>query len=390
MKNELYILLLVLCGSIVSCKSPTQTDQIIVNTPPIVTITGNRSTFMLGDTLRLSIHSEDLTLKSGTIDFKDSTVIVLNNLKPVFDSTFIHVYKSIGTYNITASFTDGNQITSKQFTLTVVSNPPPVLTLIPNKTSINVGDTLKIALHTSDTTLSNGYINFNDGTVISFNNLSKVLDTTIIHVYFTTGTFNVKATFSDGYNSTNSYQLITITNRHFGPSLTIGMTWRFEYNRWKRDNMIHCHQWGEHVWRINSFSVLNQDTTYFVSLLKLDTVNVICSDIYMGLIDTTYFAYESVQSTFVSSSNSIQFNFVMCDSVHFIYEASHNLPSLISSNVQVMPRIATSISDSVVITGGLSAAIYENQIGPIKCYGWNGSAMESDEESLTLIEFIKP
>jgi hypothetical protein len=95
-----FALLLALCVSMISCKSPLESDQ--TNDPPIVTVVGNDTTISIGDTLRLTIHASDATLTSGTIDFKDSSIVILNNLKSVLDTTLIHIFTSIGSYDITA------------------------------------------------------------------------------------------------------------------------------------------------------------------------------------------------------------------------------------------------------------------------------------------------
>ena len=91
------------------------------------------------------------------------------------------------------------------------SDSSPTVSIIPNKTKLAPGDTLKISLQASDSTLANGSIDFSDGTIIQFNHLSKIFDTTIVHIYYQVGIYNIYVKFSDGNMTTSSSLIITVT-----------------------------------------------------------------------------------------------------------------------------------------------------------------------------------
>ncbi len=203
-----YFLFIALLGSLISCNVPNQP----INNPPSVTITANTTTIETGDTLRLTIHAEDPTLISGTVDFKDGTVLVFNNLKSVFDTTLTHIFKSVGVLDVTISFSDGDKITSKQLNITVSNNPPPVVSVATNRTTIETGDTLRLTIHAEDPTLISGAVDFKDGTVLVFNNLKSVFDTTLTHIFKSVGVLDVTISFSDGDKITSKQLNITVSN----------------------------------------------------------------------------------------------------------------------------------------------------------------------------------
>jgi photosystem II stability/assembly factor-like uncharacterized protein len=86
----------------------------------------------------------------------------------------------------------------------------PIVSIIPSKTELTSGDTLKISLQASDSTLANGSIDFSDGTIIQFNHLRNIFDTTIVHIYSQGGTYNIYVKFSDGNMTTSSLLTITV------------------------------------------------------------------------------------------------------------------------------------------------------------------------------------
>src|SRR5258705_123180 len=123
MKGTHYFALFAIsCICMISCNSLTEPEQTI-NDPPDVTVSANNATIILGDTLSLTLHASDPTLKNNTIDFKDSNVITLSNLGTVFDTTLIHVFKSVGSFAVTAAFSDGKKSTTKQLLVTITPNP---------------------------------------------------------------------------------------------------------------------------------------------------------------------------------------------------------------------------------------------------------------------------
>ncbi len=78
------------------------------------------------------------------------------------------------------------------------SNEPPIVDLRSNKTNIGLGDTLQIFIHVSDPELRSGSIDFKNGRIVTFKNLSSVLDTMITHVYFAAGAYDIQGSFTDG------------------------------------------------------------------------------------------------------------------------------------------------------------------------------------------------
>ena len=108
MKYLSNFLFMVLCGSVISCKSPNQVDQTTVsNSASIVTLVPNKTTVNIGDTLKVTVHASDATLSNGSLDFKDGTIINFINVTRVFDTTSVHVSLFPGTYPVTATFSDG-------------------------------------------------------------------------------------------------------------------------------------------------------------------------------------------------------------------------------------------------------------------------------------------
>jgi len=299
-KNFVYIVL-ILFAIIISCKSPTEPIQpgqpvkTVPHDPPIITITGNSAYLFVGDTLTLTIHAADSTLKSGTLDFLDSTIIVFNNLKPVLDTTIIHIFKIAGSFKVKASFSNDDTIATAYYQVKI-SNTWPVVTLSPNKTTITLGDTLKITLHASDAKLTAGTLDFKDGTILTFSNLYRSVDTTINHVYSQLGTFSVTAVFNNGINSTSQSVSVSVqpVQHYYAFSFQIGMTWRFSYD-YEYSNYVtegDSSQIGVHTWKIVSSQVTDSDTTFTI----MQTINDVIHYIYYPytsytIKDTSYFTF---------------------------------------------------------------------------------------------------
>lgn len=316
-KNILYIIALILSVVILSCQSPDQVNQNVVDNPPVVTITGNFPNILVGDSLIVTIHATDSTLTNGKVDFKDSTVISFYNLKPELDTTIIHVYKTPGSYNITASFSDGSKNTTTQFPVVVGSNTP-VITVVSNKTTVNLGEIFYVKLHVSDPTLLSGTLNFNDGTVFHFNNLNHILDTTISHVYTTSGPYTVFALFSNGYSSSTAFVMIATTNYHYyAPSFSVGMKWQFLYSFTYDEppRGFSEKQTGVHEWVVVSYSVENQDTTFMVRQIRNDSLYYNNSNTFNIVRDTTQFPI-------LVTSNTINFTWPL-----FINNKTFSVPN---------------------------------------------------------------
>lgn len=89
-------------------------------------------------------------------------------------------------------------------------------------------DTIKLRIRASDKTLKKGTIDFNDGTIITLNNLSKNIDTTITHNYKNNGSFLAIVTFDDGFQTTNKLIKIDI-KYYFSFNFEVGMKWKFRH-----------------------------------------------------------------------------------------------------------------------------------------------------------------
>jgi hypothetical protein len=298
---------LILFAIIISCKSPTQPGQIEnQNSPSIIISYNSNSTLQVGDTLFLTLHVTDPKLKSGTIDFGDSSIIVVfSNLKPVLDTILIHMFMRMGPFNLTATFSDGDLITTKHLTIPVTYNPSPVITITPDKTTISLGDTLKLTLHATDITLSNGSINFNDGTIITFPHLYRSIDTTIMHVYSQLGTYSVSAAFSDGISTTSKSVSVSV-QLYYTLSFKIGMSWRFSYNYHLEDAEVgvDTSKIGTHTWKIISSASTNHDTIFTI----MQTTNDVVDIHNLPDIDTTYTTNDTSYFSISYSYSTVQWS----------------------------------------------------------------------------------
>lgn len=359
MKYLISFIFLILFGIFISCTSPNESA---VNESPSVTITANNSVLSIGDTLKLTLYIEDHTLKSGTVDFKDSSVIVFNNLDSVLDTTLFHVFRTVGSHSILISFSDGNSSTIKHFDVTV-SNDYPELTIIPNKTTISLGDTLKLKLYAFDFTLSNGSVDFGDGNLIMFSNLNHVVDTTIEHVYNSMGTYSVSATFSDGYISKSTSVNVEVSH-FFAFSFAVGMKWRFLYDYSYTDAVVGeiKEQSGIHEWKIISCNATNMDTTFIVEQTRNDTMHFI----HVGFFDTTYSVKDTFYLTIVVSVNTVQFSW---------YNGIDIIPNYFYANSNLFTHYWYTYDDN----------------GPFYYYySFQAGGYVFMSEKLSLIDFYKP
>jgi hypothetical protein len=446
-----YFLLLTIFGLLLSCDSPNQ----VVNESPLVTITCSDSTLALGDTLKINLHITNLSLANGTLDFKDGNIIVFNNLKSVFDTTLTHYYKNVGSYDITASFTNGDKTITKNINV-VISKSVSQITLLTNTTELNVYDTLKVTLHVSNATLLHGSLDFHDGTIISFSKLNRVCDTVLVHKFTTVGQRYIAASFTDGDTTITAGILIQISDkpfvhmkantsnlrlgdtlklslhvsdptlsdgsldfedgtviyfsklnhvldtmityvysqpgeyyikvtfndgrnpyigvygvmvyRYYELSLAVGMQWRYKYH-YHYDQVIngpvYIDKPGTRVWKIISFS--SQDSAFTVEQAACDTV--------YGH-DSTYTVNSSSQFTIVALYKTIQFNLPFGGSPYIL--PNHN--SVDSYPIKVPPTVYN----------GNSYLICTDIVGPT-AYHYDSSTKYSNTlEELTLIDFIKP
>src|ERR1041385_7583684 len=370
-------LFFIVCANLASCTLPDQVDQAVANDPPVVTLTVDRTTLQVGDTLRLALHVADPTLKSGMVDFKDGNVVGWENLNRVLDTTLLHCFKSVGSYDITGVFTDGNKKTTERLGVQV-SHSSPTVTIVPNRTALSIGDTLKVSIHAADVTLSDGNVAFGDGTMITFSNLSRVVDTTVDHVYSYQGAYVVTATFSNGYNSRSASFSIAPSGHYFSLSLSVGMMWRFSY-RFSSDvppSAVSDSQGGTHVWWTISSVVLGQDTSFTVQQIRNDTRHLLFPS-NNQYVDTTYNISDTLEFPILVSHGYIQFNWPLHYGMRTDTVPNHAF-------VPRYPYYATQI-------GGGATATYDDKVGPLE-YSYDFSTIHSisSSEHMTLVAFTKP
>jgi PKD domain-containing protein len=360
-----------------SCTSPIQIDHTINWDAPVVTMTVNHMSLSIGDTLQLTVHVADPTLKSGSIDFGDSTIVGWNDLGPVFDTTLLHVFRSVRSYELTASFSDGDRITTERLGIAVSPSSPKV-TITPHKTTVRVGDTLEVTLHASDATLSNGTLDFGDGTVIAFPNLSHTFDTTIGHVYSYPGSYSVSATFSNGYTSRSASFTIAATNHFFALSLSTGMVWHYSYD-FSYDDPPSGHSdnlTGIHEWRTISEVVVDRDTIFAIQQIRNDTRHS-SYPVNGRWVDTTYVFTDTSQFTVTVSDSSIRFN----------------LPLLSETRTDIIPN-HTYLSNYPFTVWDASyrgPAVYDDRAGLLRfSFEWSTIHSITTSEHLALIDYTKP
>jgi len=187
-----------------------------------------------------------------------------------------------------------------------LKNIPPVILVTPNITALQIGDTLKISLHVSDTTLLNGLLDFGDGRAITFAQTGRHLDTIVEHIYSRLGVFSVKATFSDGELSTTDSVLITV-QRYFELSLKPGTVWRFSHtvSSTSPATFYHYNERGIYTWKIISFTVAGHDTFFNAQQTVQDSVE---EGDDLGHFDTTYIVQDTSQFSIYLGSVKVTFS----------------------------------------------------------------------------------
>ena len=244
-------------------------------------------------------------------------------------------------------------------------NTPPVVTFI----SYLSWDTLKITIHAADPTLSNGYLDFKDGTIITFSHLHLIIDTIITHVYSQTGQYFVTAMFSDGKNSTRDSASV-IVKHYLALSFDIGMTWRFSYNYDNSDNVAGTDnsQKGTHIWKIISSEVNNSNTVFSVMHIINDVIRK--TKVSPNAFDSSYAFNDTSYFTITYSYSQVQWNWPTKMGVQ-----TSSIPNHIFINSYPL-----SINNSIF-----------DDNGPYSFSYWFGAgAWASVSENFTLIDFTKP
>jgi hypothetical protein len=261
---------------ILSCNSVNSpNDQIIT---PIDTadndnysIIFNKNTLDINDTLKIKIHPAKKSLTNGTIDFGDGSIINFSNLIEGVDTIFIHSYLNFGTYNVIIKFDIENGSLEWKYKVDIIFNSD--YSIILNKETLDINDTLQIKIHLAKKSLTNGTIDFGDGSIINLMNLNEGLDTTFTHSYLNLGTFYVVIKF----NIKNGIleQTYKVDIKHFfSLKFPIGMKWVYQYYLSDINYMLNQFNYtkGIHTWEVVSYS--DELSEYTIRLSRIDTVYI--------------------------------------------------------------------------------------------------------------------
>jgi hypothetical protein len=88
------------------------------NSPPAITLTLNKKTITLGDTLYIALKASNQRRINGTLDLGDSTLVYFSNLRNI-DTTISHVYSKVGWYFMKANFSNGDSSSEATAQVTV-------------------------------------------------------------------------------------------------------------------------------------------------------------------------------------------------------------------------------------------------------------------------------
>lgn len=103
MKNTIVIFFyyLTIAIAMISCESPNGNRKFVADHPLI-----DFSTQINVDTLFVELHANYRNLINGYFDLGDGNILIFNNLHETFDTSFTHVYKELGSYDLIARFGD--------------------------------------------------------------------------------------------------------------------------------------------------------------------------------------------------------------------------------------------------------------------------------------------
>ena len=159
-------------------------------------------------------------------------------------------------------------------------NSPPEVSLIINKDTMNINDTLKVRIHASSEDLSSGNIEYGDGTIVYFSNLKKEFDTTMTHIYKTISPdldyFKVTVSIKGNNLFTVETKNVFITKHYYALSLSVGMVWKYSYRYDYQEPPFqnYGNTKGIHKWEIVSNKYSATDTTFTVKESIIDTIYI--------------------------------------------------------------------------------------------------------------------
>jgi len=173
---------------------------------PVASFTENATTTLTGDVIHFDAsesYDPDGTIESYFWDFGDGT-----NASGV---TVDHSYVDDGTYTVTLTVTDDDDLTGLDTATKIIENRPPVALFTQSLTTVETGKTT--TFYAGDSYDPDGEIisyewNFGDGTIVTETDLS------ITHVYDDDGSYTVTLTVTDDDRATNSTSITkTVSNR---------------------------------------------------------------------------------------------------------------------------------------------------------------------------------
>lgn len=301
-KLKCFILFLI-CIILISCESPNEIEPPNNNLISI-NISMNDSIIYLGDTLKISIRVESQNLFNGSINFGDSNSVIFSDLKNIIDTTLIHIFNSVGKFKVSASFSNGDGVILKEKNVEVIPNPNFYVLFNVNKTILVIDyDTLEVNIKASDSSLLQGSLDFDDGTIISFTDINQIFDTTITHVYRngSVGLKRLKTSFTNKSNQTILKENEVTVYSNFQPSLG----WMFNSVNLNCGDTLSVYLHASDMTLSNGFVDFKDGT-----LISFDQSNYTYTSLNYILDTTIYHVYSQAGDYLVTSSFTDGINYI--------------------------------------------------------------------------------
>lgn len=189
----------------------------ITLTPPTSPVAGVSANF----TVSVTVPANAARIRDVTIAFGDGAS---QSLGPITSATTVaHVYGREGTYTVTATAVDVNDVRDSVSTTVVVAASPRLgITISSSTTTPTVGQPVSFTVTVTTPTNSPGLrdvsVNFGDGTAQS---MGPAASATVSHVYNSTGTYTASATATDNNGQISSANTQVVVG---GVSVTIAAT----------------------------------------------------------------------------------------------------------------------------------------------------------------------
>lgn len=187
--------------------SQSSTVDVTPTTAPSLTLSTSPANPTVGQAVLLTITPAADTAANVVVDWGDGTTSSLGVVRSA--QTVAHVYRSAGTYGITATATEGGA--SFQTSTAVTIGPPPSVALSVSPAS---GTTATNFVFTVTPATANGVknvtIDFGDGSSQDLGSITS--PATVSHRYSNSGSYTVKATEIDGSgNTTTAVNVVSVS-----------------------------------------------------------------------------------------------------------------------------------------------------------------------------------